>query len=199
MILGEKERVTNTHVYFLKGPLSQWYPSEFCGNDPITSMLGWTGRIHKYVNCEQWMMHGKALFMKDFETAKLIMEATKPSVIKDLGREVKNYDEELWSKVRFAVVTFGNHLKFHSDGNLEKFLESTGNHIIVEAAYYDSIWGVKLAQDDDRILDENNWQGQNLLGKALMTVRDNFQQWRDTELEKLVKEVVNPFANTLRT
>ena len=142
-------------------------------------------------------MHGKALFMKDVETAKLIMEATKPSVIKDLGREVKNYDEELWSKVRFAVVTYGNYLKFNSDGNLEKFLESTGTRTLVEAAWYDNTWGVKLAQDDDAILDESNWQGQNLLGKALMTVRDNFQQWRDTELEKLIQEVVNPFANTI--
>ena len=100
--------------------------------------------------------------------------------------------------MRFAVVTFGNHLKFNSDGDLEKFLESTGTRTLVESAWYDNTWGVKLAQDDDAILDESNWQGQNLLGKALMTVRDNFEKWRDSELDKLVKEVVNPFANTLR-
>src|ERR1035437_8295284 len=165
MDLGEVERVTNSHVYFVKGPLSQWYPSEFYGNDPMTSILGWTGKIHKYVNCEQWMMHGKALFMKDFETAKLIMEATSAKKIKDLWREVKNYDEDIWDKVRFAVVVYGNYLKFNSDGDLEKFLASTEKRTLVEAAWYDSVWGVKLSQDDDLILDENNWQGQNLLGK----------------------------------
>lgn len=191
MKLGEKERVTDTHVYFLKGPLSQWYPSKFVGNDPISSMLGYTGKLYKYVNCEQWMMHGKALLMKDFDTAKLIMEATKPSVIKDLGREVKNYDEELWSRLRFAVVTLGNHLKFNSNPELRTFLESTGNRTLVEAAWYDSTWGVKLDQDDDAILDEANWQGQNLLGKALMTVRDNFEEWRDNELDSIMQETIS--------
>lgn len=191
MKLGEKERVTDTHVYFLKGPLSQWYPSEFVGNDPLSSMMGYTGKLYKYVNCEQWMMHGKALLMKDFDTAKLIMEATKPSIIKDLGREVKNYDEELWSRLRFTVVTFGNYLKFRSNPELRTFLESTGNRTLVEAAWYDSVWGVKLSQDDDSILDEANWQGQNLLGKALMTVRDSFKEWREIELGRTLQETIS--------
>ena len=36
----------------------------------------------------------------------------------------------------------------------------------------DRIWGVGLAVEDARIFDERKWRGQNLLGKALMEVRD---------------------------
>lgn len=37
-----------------------------------------------------------------------------------------------------------------------------------------SFLGIGLHYDDDLVLDESNWRGKNLLGKALMEVRDNF-------------------------
>jgi hypothetical protein len=42
---------------------------------------------------------------------------------------------------------------------------------LVEASPIDNIWGVGLAADDPRILDEKNWTGRNLLGKSIMDVR----------------------------
>jgi len=48
----------------------------------------------------------------------------------------------------------------------------TGSKILVEASPEDCIWGVGLEENDPLILDEANWKGQNLLGKALMKVRD---------------------------
>ena len=54
---------------------------------------------------------------------------------------------------------------------MRDILLRTGDRIIVEASPYDRIWGVGLDVEDPRILDENQWQGQNLLGKALMDVR----------------------------
>ena len=32
-------------------------------------------------------------------------------------------------------------------------------------------WGIGLSADNDRVLDESQWQGENLLGKVLMEVR----------------------------
>ena len=43
---------------------------------------------------------------------------------------------------------------------------------MVEGSPYDGIWGVKLGLDDPRIHDPNQWQGENLLGFALMEARD---------------------------
>lgn len=36
---------------------------------------------------------------------------------------------------------------------------------------YDKIWGVGLGEDDPDILYREKWQGQNLLGEAIMAAR----------------------------
>ena len=60
--------------------------------------------------------------------------------------------------------------------DLRKILLATEDRTLVEASPYDRIWGVGLAVEDSRILDERKWRGQNLLGKALMEVRDYYKQ-----------------------
>ena len=40
--------------------------------------------------------------------------------------------------------------------------------MLVEAAPCDKIWGIGLEKEDEKILDERNWKGTNLLGKCLM-------------------------------
>jgi ribA/ribD-fused uncharacterized protein len=52
---------------------------------------------------------------------------------------------------------------------------STENMIIVEASPFDTIWGIGLHWKDDKVLDEANWLGQNLLGKALIEVRETLK------------------------
>lgn len=61
-----------------------------------------------------------------------------------------------------------------AEPRLKAILLETGDRVIVEGSAYDPIWGVKIDWQDDRILDQANWQGLNLLGKALMTVRDYY-------------------------
>ena len=36
-------------------------------------------------------------------------------------------------------------------------------------------WAIGLPAEDDRILDESQWQGENLLGKVLMQVRQELK------------------------
>lgn len=40
-----------------------------------------------------------------------------------------------------------------------------------ETNFRDTRWGIGLSADNDRVLDESQWQGENLLGKVLMEVR----------------------------
>lgn len=68
-----------------------------------------------------------------------------------------------------------NEAKFSQNKDLLDILKETGNRTIVEASPLDKIWGVGLHYDDDAILAESNWVGKNLLGKALMDVRDLLQ------------------------
>jgi ribA/ribD-fused uncharacterized protein len=98
-----------------------------------------------------------------------------PSVAKDLGREVRNYNDEQWSVVRFGYMVDVCFEKFKQNPHRLETLLSTGDRIIVEASPHDRVWGVGLHWTDEKILDEKNWKGENLLGKALMRVRDGLK------------------------
>ena len=194
--LGEKERVTDTHVYFLRGPLSQWFNSPFLAQDFISDIMGFTGELHSFSNTEQYMMYNKAIFMNDIICAKEILNSGNPKEIKALGRSVTNYDEALWNTVRFYVVTVGNIYKFRDNHELYEYIQKTGDRVIVEANPQDSIWAVGLAEDNDDILDESKWKGQNLLGKALMYARDGallpeFYKRLHNSLDDLLRKIVS--------
>ncbi len=156
-----EDRVTDTHVYFWGDPtLSNWGPAPF------------TYKENKFYNSEQAFMWEKALCFGDTETANQILETSNPRTAKDLGRLVKNYDEKIWETKRFDAMFNVCLAKFSQNKPRLETLLSTGNKTIVEASPYDKVWGVGIHWTDDEILDENNWKGQNLLGRVLMKVRE---------------------------
>ena len=144
---------------------SQFYPVEF----KIDEVL---------YNCaEQWMMASKAqLFEGNEEILQQIMMETNPALIKALGRKVKNFDEHIWNSVRYDIVVRGNYAKFSQNPQIKKLLLDTREAILVEASPMDRIWGVGLSSTNPDIKDPNKWRGRNLLGKALMEVRQDLLQ-----------------------
>ena len=44
-----------------------------------------------------------------------------------------------------------------------------------EANPRDRRWAIGLPAEDDRVLDESQWQGENLLGKVLMELRKDLK------------------------
>ena len=121
-------------------------------------------------------MYFKAKFFNDDEKAREIVQfGSNPKIAKKLGREIKGYDEESWSKEREEAMYKAVFLKFSSDKKLSQQLIKTENKILVEGTPVDLIWGVGIKWDDNRILDEKNWKGNNLLGKVLMRVRKDLQ------------------------
>jgi ribA/ribD-fused uncharacterized protein len=66
----------------------------------------------------------------------------------------------------------GNLAKFGQHEDLGRFLLGTGDRILVEASPLDRVWGIGLAADDPRAADPAQWLGLNLLGQALMQVRE---------------------------
>lgn len=149
---------------FQKGPLSQWWGG-FSGQESSFR----SGIDSPIYNCaEQFMMAAKAVIMGDNETADKIIAEKNPAKHKDLGRQIKNFDSELWNKHKFMIVFFGNYFKFSQNGPLREFLLSFPKEtIFAEAAPWDKIWGIGLGPDDPRALDIMQWQGENLLGEAI--------------------------------
>lgn len=144
-----------------KSCLSQWWLSEFIED------------CKTYHTAEHYMMAQKALIFDDLEIMELIIASTNPKDVKALGRKVKNFNEEKWDANKFEIVLQGNLLKFTQNIPLGNFLKSTGASIIVEASPVDRIWGVGMAEDNSNINNPSYWKGPNLLGFALMEVRDH--------------------------
>lgn len=142
-----------------KSCFSQWWPCRFL-QDGI-----------EYNSTEQWMMAEKARVFADQKILEQVLKSNDPKVIKELGRQIRFFDEHTWDTRKYDVVYQGNLLKFAQDESLKSFLLSTENKILVEASPYDKIWGIGMKQDEEGVRGPSNWKGQNLLGFALMEVR----------------------------
>ncbi|TDQ04577.1 NADAR family protein [Labedaea rhizosphaerae] len=140
--------------------LSQWWPAAF--------VVGG----ERFATAEHFMMVGKARLFGDEEAAMKILETDEPAAAKKLGRTVRGFDDETWQAAAFDIVVRGNLAKFDQHDDLGKFLVGTGDAVLVEASPVDPVWGIGLAADDPRATTPSTWRGTNLLGFALMEVRD---------------------------
>lgn len=118
------------------------------------------------------MMAEKAALFGDQATRALVLKAPNPGAAKELGRQVRGFGEATWVQNRFSIVTRANEAKFSQNEELGLYLKQTGSRVLVEASPVDKIWGIGLAQDDEKVNNPNLWRGLNLLGFALMRVRD---------------------------
>lgn len=82
-----------------------------------------------------------------------------PKTIKALGRQVKEFDEKEWDKIKYKIVLNGNFYKFSQNKEMMEILQSTGNKTLVEASPYDKIWGVGLDENNEKIFNPNYWKG----------------------------------------
>lgn len=147
----------------MNGYLSNWYLSDFV-----------FGGV-KFSSAEQYMMYQKARVFGDMKIAGEILETDNAGKIKALGRSVENYDERVWDGLRQVIVYRGLVQKFAQNEELKKRLLDTGENILAECAVQDKIWGIGLSMKDERRFDRIKWQGRNLLGFALMCVRDELR------------------------
>ena len=143
---------------------SQWQPFPFQVN------------AYHYSCAEQYMMSEKARLFGDEEVEKEIMNTSDPKLMKALGRKVRNFDPEVWDKLKYSIVLNGNYYKFTQNKEMMDFLLSTGDKILVEASPVDTIWGIGLGKDNEKAHNIASWRGKNLLGFALMEVRDEIRK-----------------------
>ncbi|KAL2375180.1 hypothetical protein RJ035_006789 [Blastomyces gilchristii] len=144
-------------VYFWKpesenGYLGQWYP---------------------------YMMHQKGLlFAPDDPVTHQILSQDStpphPAELRSLGRQIPDFDDAVWKKHRYKIVVEGNYLKFTQDPQLKAKLLATRDRELVEASPRDRIWGVGFGAKNAGVR-RKNW-GLNLLGKALMEVKERIRK-----------------------
>lgn len=157
--------------------LGQWWKSDF-----------WF-ISHTYCCMEQFMMANKAELFGDKGILSQILACEDPKTIKALGRKVRNFEETVWNKVKYSIVLNGNFLKFTQNPALREYLLSTGDDILVEASPLDAVWGIRMGKTNEHAQEPLKWKGQNLLGFALMEVRDEIRRvWKNAALCEVVDQ-----------
>lgn len=156
--------VTDKYVLFWGTVFSNF------ANTPYTSPDG-----KRFFCTEQEFMYRKACLFDDYEIAEEILKASTPQSCKALGRKVKNFDNAVWDRVRYDVMYNACKAKFTQNKEAHKQLMSYSGKTFVEASPYDTIWGIGLGEYDHRAYNESTWRGQNLLGKVLTQIRDEFE------------------------
>lgn len=173
------------YFFNLTSPFSNFHPSVFTYKD-LT-----------FVSNEQFLMYGKAKTFHDEKIAQEIMEFNKHPLlsqfisgeisreeiinntqltkewnslmkkIKEKGRNVSNFNDEIWSKTRHKIVFVGAKNKFLQNSVILNDLKESKNNFMVEASAYDKIWGCGLWEQDAKKTPPEQWPGTNLLGKVL--------------------------------
>jgi len=146
-----------------KSCFSQWFEAAF--------------EVHgvSYATAEHYMMAEKARLFDESAIAAIVASAN-PGEAKKLGRQIRNFDQAVWEDNRFEIVVRGNLSKFSQHEPLKQYLLETGDRILVEVSPHDRIWGIGLAANDPAAQNPYGWRGLNLLGFALMAVREELKE-----------------------
>lgn len=141
--------------------LSQWFPAQF-EIDGVT-----------YLTAEHFMMAEKARLFDDADMLSNILSCKTPKEAKAFGRKVRNFDDAIWKEHCSKIVVKANLAKFSAHPEFAAFLAATTPKVIVEASMWDRIWGIGMTAQAPGAKDPRKWKGKNLLGFALMEVRDS--------------------------
>ena len=186
-------RMTDTHIFFWGSFLSNWDRSySFSGARALELLLPRIDELsiahpgpdafstqliskHKF-NCgEQFMMACKAWLFETAQkplTLRAILASKKPMEQKALGRKVPGFNDNIWTPASSHIVIASLIARSEVDQRLNTLYENSGTKVFVEGSPKDRIWGVGIHWKEKSIENEENWQGENRLGKCHGLARD---------------------------
>ena len=189
------EKKSNTPIFFHKeneayGEFSNFYTNE--GGDKSIEIVDPTEPGTLWTSSEQYFMARKAKHFGDNIALAAIKSAQTPARAKELGRTVKNFDANEWSKIENSVKSMEDAvwLKFSQNPRLRDILISTGEAELYEAAPNDRVWGIGYSAQN-AVQNKTNW-GCNYLGQVLMNVRARLQNKPEKPYSACNNYVPNP-------
>ena len=141
----------------------------------------------RFRTAEHDLMYRKAQLFGDEKCMAEILKAESPAEAKKIGRRVSPFDERTWRLFRYKALYKALLAKFQQSPRLAELLLKTEDRFIVEAADYDLIFGIGIREyssDSGRgcklkteyfDIAPKYWDGENLLGIALMEVRSKLK------------------------
>ena len=145
------------------GYLSNWFLCSFDLDD-----------MH-FSSVEQYIMYRKCKLFGDDVSAVAVLATDDVATQQAIGRNARGYIDAVWAGARQMVAYRALMAKFSQNEVLRQQLLDTGDAYLVECAGSDKIWACGIRLDDDRRFDASNWKGSNILGFALMEVREKLK------------------------
>ena len=147
----------------------------FLGRDSLFSNLHMDTPIHiegRLYNCnEQFYTHSMATFFNDNDATTKSLTIDDPYQLIKLQKEIANVDRNKWQPEAERVLYLANIAKYTQNLKAREALLNTGNNTIGEASF-SRTWGIGMSIGDVRALDTNRWNGKNIMGNMLMSIRD---------------------------
>jgi hypothetical protein len=172
-------------IYFKRerdhyGEFSNFYMCEFriCAREIFVDVEFDSELVDKTItvySAEQAITWMKSILMTDTETALLVERTFSAKECSRLGREIAPFDDDKWIRWREEIALYVLTEKFSSSEHLHSALQNTKGQSLAEASAHDRVWGIGIGKR--QALKGMKWQGENLLGKTLMTVRENLNMW----------------------
>jgi len=157
-------------------PISRFKGDYFFLSNFYASPISIEYRGQKYLmatgeHCFQGMKVAATIWTPDKASAwlKAVSEAPTPAKSKYLGRSIQ-IDVPKWNAMAFACMQRTQELKYAQNPELREKLLATGERELIEGTDWgDKLWGV-----------DEKGEGQNLLGKILMELRNKLKtNWLD--------------------
>jgi ribA/ribD-fused uncharacterized protein len=152
---AELERKRQSPTTFWGGPFSNFAVCR------VQLINPWTDTHTEYLTVEHYFQALKATNAKDHH---YVHQAPTAKAAKQRGREIKLRSD--WGQVRLLVMLDGLRAKFAKEP-FNKLLLDTGDRYLAEDSPYDDQWGIRAR--------DGSWSGYNLLGRALMQVREEIK------------------------
>jgi ribA/ribD-fused uncharacterized protein len=152
---------------FQRGVLSPGHAAEFKSDG------------HIFKNVEQYYQYRKAKYFEDNDILETLLKVSEPVRLRQLGRQVRGFNQEKWNTMIEIVLFAGNHLKFIQNPNMARVLLETEDKVLTYMNPADTIWGTGLDMLDSRIKEPFEWPGENIFGFSLMDVREEIKDSKD--------------------
>ncbi len=152
---------TDNHLFFFSkaSPFSNYYPSVFKieGED--------------YTCREELIQAKKAKLFKDHHTYSKIKRASNLGEMKFLGREVKGFNQQTWTKFAPEVAATCQRETFSQNGDLRNYLISTRSKYLVEASPKDILCRIGMSIVNPDLMNKNTSWGKNYQVESLTETR----------------------------
>ena len=147
-------------AFFTKhSPLSNHFPVQFQCDGQL------------FHSSEQHFMYQKAVFFKDGESARQILETNSPVEARNIGKKIANYDGKVWNNAAEDCMFKAMYSKFSQDQYCAKFLRQTKGTQLAEANPGDTHWGTGTSLRNKDSFNPDKWRGKNIAGMVLSRVR----------------------------